>query len=310
MSDLSFSELVALNAGQHRAVCAGLDPTLKSTYREDDPVITRIPEGFQRASICGTLTTFLFPIVEALAGKVGWMKPNLGFYLKHGHEGIQALELLFKHMRTHAPDVVKILDLKAGDIGATNDTYASFAYDVCGADAVTVHNYMGAQAMAPWLDRGDKGVFVLTRTSNPGAEEFQKLDTCSSTLMGVTMEGFLYERVAQNVASLEGWNKRGNVGVVAGASPESIDDLANVRRCVGEQVPILIPGVGNKQGGDAAAAYQNGHNSQQAGIAINSSSGITHAHDNQQYEGLAPAEASEAEASNMHETIERVRLAA
>jgi orotidine-5'-phosphate decarboxylase len=303
MSSGNFQELVAYNAERHRAVCAGFDPTL-----------SRIPKKFHRASICGTLTGFVNPMVEALADTVGFYKPNLGFYLRFGHEGIQALERIAAHMHEHAPDVIKILDLKTGDIGATNEAYAEFAFDVCGFDAVTAHNYMGYQAMEPWLTREGKGVFVLVRTSNKGAEEFQKMGTCSTTEMGevrsVNSEGFLFERVAANVADSNMWNQYGNVGMVAGATETSIDDLATIRRIAGDSVVILSPGVGKAQGGDAAAAFAKGSNSDGAGLAVNSSSGITHAHADEKYEGMEPDEAAAAEATNMHDTMEAVRIAA
>lgn len=303
MSDLSFQELVDLNGEKHRAVCAGFDPTLG-----------KIPAKFQRNSVCGTLTTFINPMVEALAETAGFYKPNLGFYLRHGHEGIQALELIAAHMHTHAPNVVKILDLKSGDIGATNAAYAEFAFDVCGFDAVTAHNYMGAQAMAPWLDHGDKGVFVLVRTSNPGAEEFQKLRVVSGGTFGFGLdgsegEGCLYEHVAADAVNANLWNKHGNVALVAGATESSIGDLANIRHIAGQDTLILSPGAGKAQGGDAAAAFKNGCNHRGSGIAVNSSSGITHAHTDERYAGMDAITAAVAEATNMHEYMESVRVA-
>ena len=298
MSSGSFRELVDNNNQNHRAVCAGLDPTL-----------SRIPKEYLRGSVRGTLATFLREITEPLVGTVGYFKPNLGFYLAHGSEGIGALEDLFRHLDGVAPDVVKILDLKNGDIGPTCEAYAQFAFDVLGADAVTLHNYMGVEAMKPWLNRGDKGAYVLVRTTNPGAEEFQRLGYYDPLITSDDeATGPLYERVAQNVCASDGWNFNGNIGVVAGASPTAVGDLAHVRAIIGDTVPILIPGVGPKQGGDAAAAFENGANSDGAGIAVNSSSGITHAHD--AHPEVSAPEASFIEATALHESIEGCRLAA
>ena len=115
-----------------------------------------------------------------------------------------------------------------------------------GADALTVNPYQGRDAVQPFLDYADRGVFVLTRTSNPGSAEFQDLH-----VRGAAGEGPLYEEVARQAVT---WNDNGNVGLVVGATVP--DELARVRSIVGS-MPILIPGIG-AQGGDLEASVRNG----------------------------------------------------
>lgn len=163
-------------------------------------------------------------------------------------------------IRSVAPDIPIILDAKRTDIGNTNRGYARMAFDVLGADAITVNPYFGGEALKPFLDRADKGVIVLCRTSNPGAADFQSVmdeGNCEP----------LYERVAKH--ALE-WNKNGNVALVVGATAPS--ELAHVRKIVGD-MPILVPGIG-AQGGELEATVRAGLDSTGFGMIINSSRGI------------------------------------
>lgn len=264
MSDGSFADLVEYNNGLHRAVCAGLDPTL-----------SKIPGYKPGDDIDRVLTEFLLPMIEALPEVAAMIKPNIWFYLAHGWRGLKALETLFEHMHIHAPNVIKTLDLKGGDIGATNDQAIALAFDLLGADAVTLHNYMGMQGMKPYLDRGDKGCFVLVRTSNPGADVIQKLmvqpDREMAVHLGMLHEGSIlvpdqlpfFEFLAWHLSV--DWNFNGNIGVVAGCTEHSIGDLTTIRELMGPAVYILSPGAGKKQGGDANDAFEKGCNEDGAG---------------------------------------------
>jgi len=178
-------------------------------------------------------------IVEATADLACAYKPNAAFYEALGADGFRALEETIAAIRTAAPGATVILDAKRADIGSTNAGYVTAAFDRLGADAVTVHPYLGGEALAPFLERAEKLIFVLARTSNPGAGEFQDLLTD-----GVP----LYRHVARTVAA--GWNAAGNCGLVVGATyPE---EMGAVREDIPADMPILIPGVG-AQGGDVAA---------------------------------------------------------
>src|SRR5690606_20006682 len=154
-----------------------------------------------------------------------------------------ALERLIAYIHAEHPGIPVILDSKRGDIGSTAQHYAAEAFDRYRADAATVNPYLGQDSAQPFLDRADKGVVVLCRTSNPGSGEFQDLPLDGRPL---------YQHVAKAVA--ERWNTNGNCLLVVGATwPE---ELAQVRGLVGD-LPFLVPGVG-AQGGDAEAVMKNG----------------------------------------------------
>ena len=162
-----------------------------------------------------------------------------------------------RYLNKHHPSLPVILDAKRGDIGETSRQYAREAFERYGADAVTVNPYMGTDSLTPFFDYKDKGVFILCRTSNPGALDLQ-------------------ENIYRQVASLavKQWNKNQNVGLVAGAtSPASIGEIRSI---VGENMPLLIPGIG-VQGGDLPACMKAGLNTSGGGLIINAGRSILYA---------------------------------
>lgn len=191
-------------------------------------------------------------IVVATHDLVCAYKPNIAFY----EDNLEILKKTARYIQENHPDIPLILDAKRADIGSTNEAYAKNIFDSWGFDAVTVHPYLGKEALQPFLNRADKGVIVLVRTSNPGAGEFQDL----------LLDGKpLYQVVAEHVKN---WGN--NIAVVVGATyPE---ELKIVRQIIGD-MPILIPGIGT-QGGDLEATIKNGLNSKKQGIIISSSRGI------------------------------------
>jgi orotidine-5'-phosphate decarboxylase len=276
-----FGDLLSARATEGKFVSVGLDSDLgkipKAAYQYD------LGGGVYTS---GTIAAFNTAIVEATHDLVGAYKPNLAFYLAHGEEGLAALRQTIQHIHDIAPEVPVILDAKVGDIGNTNAGYAKFAFDHLQADAITVHPWLGAEAMKPFLDRANKGVFVLCHTSNPGAGELQDLWSDGRQL---------YQEVAINVAEL--WNGNGNCGLVVGATYPS--ELVSVRRSVAD-LPILIPGIG-AQGGELKESVLNGLNSQWQGIIINSSRGIIFASDNVDF-----AEAARRETLTLHNGIQDI----
>ncbi|KAA0206472.1 orotidine-5'-phosphate decarboxylase [Candidatus Uhrbacteria bacterium] len=263
-------------------VCVGLDPVLEKL-----PKSVTIPTHLRSRDIderTATIAAFNIAIVDMTKDLVCAYKPNAAFYEAYGAAGIEALAWTLYHIRHYAPDVPVIYDAKRADIGNTNAGYAKSAFDDLQADAITVHPYLGAEAMKPFLDRADKGVIVLCRTSNPGAGEFQDMLT--------TRDGPLYVYVARQVA--RAWNTKGNCAVVVGATYPS--ELAEVRRIVGD-MPILIPGIG-AQGGDLEAAVKAGRDSQGRGMIINSSRGILYASSGEDF-----AEAARRETQKLHDQI-------
>jgi orotidine-5'-phosphate decarboxylase len=208
-------------------VCVGLDP---------EPA--KFPARFAKDP--DAVFGFCRDIADATAEFACAFKPQIAHFAALGAEG--ALERLIEHLKSAHPDVPVILDSKRGDIGSTAQHYATEAFDRYGADAVTANPYLGRDALQPFLDRADRGVIILCRTSNPGAGELQDLLVAGRPL---------YQHVAEKAANE--WNVNGNVALVVGATwPEQ---LAEVRALV-KDVPLLVPGVG-AQGGDAAAVVTN-----------------------------------------------------
>ena len=108
-------------------------------------------------------------LLEATLDTVCAVKPNLAFFEQFGSAGYAVLERL----RAAVPgDRILILDGKRGDMANTSAAYARALFDVLGADAITVNALQGGDAVAPFLDRPGRGVFILARTSNPGAADF------------------------------------------------------------------------------------------------------------------------------------------
>lgn len=218
---------------------------------------------------------FLFNkrIVDCTQDIVGAYKPNIAFYAKYGIAGLEALRRTIAYIKEYYPHVPIILDAKRGDIEHTNDGYMGEAFDIFGADALTVNPYVGGEALVPFLEQSTKGIIVLCRTSNKGSGEFQDLMVVPPGETDLTRCRPLYLHVAMNFHDY--WNERGNCALVVGATyPE---ELGIIRKVVGNML-VLIPGVG-KQGGDLKKVVQYGLDSNGAGVLINSSRGIIFAED-------------------------------
>src|SRR5690606_9737065 len=255
-------------------VCVGLDP---------EP--GRFPARF--AGDPDAVFAFCRDIVDATAAHACAFKPQIAHFAALGAEA--ALERLVAHVHAHHPGVPVILDAKRGDIGSTARHYAAEAFDRYGADAVTANPYLGGDSLAPCLERADRGVIVLCRTSNPGAADLQDL----------LVDGRpLYQHVAAKAAAE--WNGLGNVALVVGATwPEQ---LREVRAIVGD-MPLLVPGVG-AQGGDAAAVVRNGCTADGTGLMVSSSRAILYASAGDDY-----AEAAERAARELRDTLDAARRA-
>src|SRR5664279_2496120 len=102
-------------------------------------------------------------------------KPNIAFYEARGDQGLRDLKLTLDYLREQHPDIFTICDAKRADIGSTNAGYVEAIFDWLGFDAVTLHPYLGREALAPFLERRDRACIILCRTSNPGAGELQDL---------------------------------------------------------------------------------------------------------------------------------------
>lgn len=222
-------------------------------------------------------STFNKAIIDETADLVCAYKPNTAFYEARGKAGIEALKMTCDYIREEYPDIPIILDAKRGDIGSTNEGYVKFAYDYLGADGITLHPYLGKEALKPFLDRKDKSVFIICRTSNPGAREFQDLSVDGKPL---------YQIVAEKV--VKEWNYNGNCGLVVGATYPT--ELEIVRRIAGDGFPLLIPGIG-AQGADLEKTVRAGVDVNGLNAVINSSRSIIFAGSGTEFAQKAAVEA-------------------
>jgi orotidine-5'-phosphate decarboxylase len=200
------------------ALCVGLDP---------DPAMMPASLGGGIAAV----RRHTLAIVEATEPYAAAYKPNLAFFERFGPAG---LELLIEVVRMASRHALVIADAKRGDIGNTAAAYAEALYDQVGADACTVNGYLGHDSLLPFLERPDRFAFIVCRTSNPGAADFQDLP------VGEGGEP-LYLRLARLATN---WNTLGTVGLVAGATwPGEISRI----RAVAPELPLLLPGVGSQR---------------------------------------------------------------
>lgn len=237
-----------------RFLCVGLDTDL-----------ARLPRPFaDYPSAAEAVIAFNRAIIDATHDLVCAFKPNSAYYEALGADYWPALAGTIAHIKEHYPDIPIILDAKRGDIGSTNEGYVRQIFDLLGVDAATVHPYFGREALAPFLDRRDKGIIVMASNSNPGAGEFQDEPVGPEG-------GPLYLHVARTVAAR--WNRHGNCMVTVGATyPEK---MRRLRAAVGD-LPLLVLGVGT-QGGSLAETVRYARDSRGGGIIINASRSILYA---------------------------------
>jgi orotidine-5'-phosphate decarboxylase len=267
---MTFKEKLLSAANKNKSwLCVGLDPDL-----------SQIPEHL--GNDVDAILKFNRAIIESTSDLVCAYKPNAAFYESLG---IKGWELLVETAKAIPENIPLILDFKRGDIGNTAKMYARSAFEILDADAVTVNPYMGTDSLQPFLDYADRGVFVLCLTSNPSAAEFQKrivllenppsagfmtpqskAKTFAEFFGASTTE--LYLQIASMAVE---WNKNDNVGLVVGATV--VSELEAVRKKVGNEIPILIPGVG-AQGGDLERAIDSGSNAKGELAIINIARGV------------------------------------
>jgi len=277
-----FAEMYAARVAAGKRICIGLDPDL-----------TKIPSCVTGRDAAARVYEFITNIVNATYPYAAAFKPQIAFFEELGDDGHKTLRRVLEYARLVAPEVPIILDYKRGDIGNTNRGYVGSAFDYFGVEAVTVHPYLGMEAMKPFLEHRDKLIIVLCRTSNPGAGEFQDIQ-CSplrepgsnllysnkaeferetgrklSKLETVWMPMSLYQFVAHRVA--QSWGD--NCAVVVGATYPA--ELKLVREIV-DNTPILIPGLGS-QGGKVEDVIPGALDEHGWGVILNNASAINFA---------------------------------
>lgn len=256
-------KLARIQAKNNSFVCVGLDSDLNKIPKL--LLENRYPQfAFNKA------------IIDATHNFVCAYKPNSAFYEVQGEYGLLQLKMTCDYLREKYKQIPIILDVKRADIGESNDHYDKFAFEYLGADAITLHPYLGHEALEAFLKRTDKGCYILCRTSNPGAGELQDLKVDGKPL---------YQVVAKRVATV--WDKNGNCGLVVGATYPG--ELKTVRK-IAPNLQLLIPGVG-AQGGDLQKAVQYATNKSGDGFIISSSRGIIFAGSGEDFAKKAQVEA-------------------
>jgi orotidine-5'-phosphate decarboxylase len=241
-----YSKLNSIIDKNNSLVCVGLDSAIE-----------KLPSHLQNERY--PQFAFNKAIIDATADLVCTYKPNSAFYEARGEVGMKELKMTFDYIHNTHPEILTILDAKRADIGNTNDGYVKYIFDYLGADSVTLHPYLGKEALQPFLNREDKGSIILCRTSNSGAGEFQDLIIDGKQL---------YLKVAEQVKN--DWNKNNNCMLVVGATYP--DEMKKIRAIVGD-IPFLVPGVG-AQGGDVEKTVKAGVDKNKRGMIISSSRGI------------------------------------
>jgi orotidine-5'-phosphate decarboxylase len=263
--------LIAAVRGKRNAVCVGLDPRWEAL-----PQSLRARHGDDSlAAVAAAFEEFCARVIDVVAPLVAVVKPQAAFFEACGPAGMGALQRVLRRARQHG--LLTILDGKRNDVGSTATAYAEAAFGgvtvagrqhpVWDADALTVNPYLGRDAVEPFLQsarRSAGGVFVLVRTSNPGARQFQDLDCDGRPL-------FLHVGAAVNAWAGEhlGQNGFGDVGAVAGATfPQ---EMAVLRSAM-PYVFFLVPGYGAQ--GATAADTAPAFRPDGLGAIVNSSRGI------------------------------------
>jgi orotidine-5'-phosphate decarboxylase len=231
-----FERLRALSRERQTLLCVGLDP---------DP--DRIEGG-----AAGALR-HCREVVRATEEHVCCFKPNSAFWEQYGADGWKAL----LELRDEAPATPFLLDAKRGDMDNTMRAYARAVFGTLAMDAATVSPFLGSDSVREFTGYADRGVYVLCRTSNPGAAELQHLQA----------EGRPVYRHVVDLA--ERLNEHGNVGLVVGATAPA--QVAEVREVT--DLPLLLPGVG-AQGGDVEAAVRAAWNGDPASCLVSASRSV------------------------------------
>ncbi|MGM0546973.1 MAG: orotidine-5'-phosphate decarboxylase [Bacteroidota bacterium] len=226
---MTFNEkLLSAVKTNNSTLCVGLDPNLQL-----------MPESTtsSTASDAEKVETFLKKVIEVTADHCSAYKPNLGFFEALGADGWDTFQAVLDYIPN---DKMIIADAKRGDISSTAEHYAKAFFEQFDVDAVTLNPLMGFETLAPFLDNDSKGIYVLTLTSNLGAQDIlmQKLEN-GQTISSYIASELKSQQEISNTA----------IGMVVGAT--KAENLAPVISQFPES-PLLIPGVG-KQGGSISA---------------------------------------------------------
>lgn len=249
---MTAQEKLTLKNSQQKFICVGLDTD-----------VSKIPAHLQTKS--NPVFEFNKAIIENTAEHAAAYKLNFAFYEKDGASGFQNI---LSTISLIPDDLLIIADAKRGDIGNTSKMYSDAVYDYFNFDSITLHPYMGSDSVLPFLERKDKLNFILTLTSNPGSNDFEKLKLSNGS--------YLYQQVIKQVKV---WNNNQNCGIVFGAtnSNELIENISSF-----ENLPVLLPGIG-AQGGSLHNVVKAFKSNRRTNYIINSSRGIIYKDNSENY---------------------------
>lgn len=304
---MAFDRLIKNIVEKQNPTVAGLDPKL-----------AYIPEYIKAEAFekCGknlegaaeALWIYNKGLIDALCDIVPAVKPQAAYYEMYGWQGMRTLEKTIKYAKEKGMFV--ITDGKRNDIGTTMEAYAAAhlgttdiegeQYEAFGADALTVNGYLGSDGIKPVINvagKGDKGMFVLVKTSNPSSGELQNLELKNDETIYLHM-GRLCEQWGEELMGEYGYS---GVGAVVGATyPQQLTEL----RAKLPHTFFLVPGYG-AQGGtadDIAGAFdKNG-----LGAIVNSSRGIMCAWQKEGCDEREYAQAARREALKMKQLLTSV----
>lgn len=230
-------------------LCVGLDPNPH-----------KYPEHFPETIDAQALINWGIKIIEQTADLVCCYKPNFAFYEQFGPMGLEALQQTIAAVPNNIP---VLLDAKRGDIGSTAAAYAHAAFEIWGADAITINPYLGRDAVTPFLEYPGKMAFILCYTSNPSAKMVQEFGPEGEQL---------YTHIVQQAMT---WGNPEQIGFVVGATQPHA--LARVRHQLHDaHFWVLAPGVG-AQGGNLNKTLMAGLDNKCSGVIIPVSRAIIYA---------------------------------
>lgn len=227
-------------------LCVGLDTDIE-----------KIPRHLLQTS--DPIFEFNRQIIDATHQYCVAYKPNIAFYEALGPKGWESLQKTLDYI---PKDIFTIADAKRGDIGNTSLLYAKAFFQQMNFDSITVAPYMGEDSVKPFLKYKDKWVILLAHTSNPGASDFQLIESIVTGRM-------LYEEV---ILKAQQWSSPDQLMYVVGAT--QTEKLESIRALAPEHF-FLVPGIG-AQGGDLERVSKYGMN-KQCGLLVNSARAILYA---------------------------------
>jgi len=268
------SDLIRAIREKQSYLCVGLDP-------DPDRIPAHLGSGPE------AVLAFNLAIIEATQDLAVAYKPNLAFYEVFGSEGHEVLAATIEAIPAHC---LSIADAKRGDIGNTAERYATAAFDVLKADAVTLAPYMGRDSVEPFLQHAGKWSILLAATSNPSAQDFEFLGSPP-----------LYEQV---IRTSQTWLGAERLMYVVGATRPEL--LAQCRAAAPDHF-FLVPGVG-AQGGDLKVVSEAGWAPRLAGgLIVNVGRSILYASAGEDFAAAARQEAASVQ-SQMAALLKRTSI--